>query len=98
MDRNELKTRLAEFERLGRDGQVSFRLARLDESTSGLERGQFVLRIIAPWAAGKSFDEIMDPLLDILWQSTDEETRGGISAIQVAPDEETWEVARQLAA
>ena len=98
MDRDELKRRLAEFEQLGRSGQLPFRVARLDEPASGLERGAYVVRIVAPWAAGKSFDEIMDPLLDVLWQSTDEETRGSISAIYVVPNEETWEIAGQLAA
>lgn len=98
MDKHELRTRLAEFERLGTSERLPFRVARLEEPASGLERGAYVLRIVAPWAAGKSFDEIMDPLLEVLWQSTDEETRGSISSIYVVPSEEAWETAKQLAA
>lgn len=88
MDREELRNRLRPFEQLGAARALPFHIERLDEPPSGLERGQYALRIVAPWAAGKSFDEMMDPLLDLLWESTDEPTRAAISSIVVAPSVE----------
>ena len=88
MDKGELKKILLPFEQLGAERSLPFHIERLDDPTSGLERGQYVVRIVAPWAAGKSFDETMDPLLDLLWDSTDEKTRGAISSIVVAPSVE----------
>lgn len=85
MDRAELKQRLHGFEQLGQQGDRPFQIARLDEDLSGFGYGTYILRIFAPWAAGKSFDEIMDPLLALLWQSTDPETRGAISSVRVSP-------------
>lgn len=98
MDRAELRESLIPFEQLGKERELPFRIARLDDPASGLERGQYVLRIVAPWAAGKSFDEIMNPLLELLWMSTDVKTRAAISAIYVVPAEQAWELASQFVA
>lgn len=61
MDRDELRHRLEAFERLGQQGTLPFKVARLEDDVSGFGNGTYILRIVAPWAAGKSFDEIMDP-------------------------------------
>ena len=98
MDREELKRRLVPFEELGQQRGLPFTILRYDDPPSGLERGQYALRIVAPWAAGKSFDEKMDPILDLLWESTDEETRGGISSILVEADEQALNSSWLLAA
>ena len=92
MDRNELRQRLRDFERLGQQGDRPFQIARLDEDLSGFGYGTYILRIFAPWAAGKSFDETMDPVLALLWQSTDPETRGAISSVRVSPHEADTEI------
>ena len=84
MNRNELMQRLRGFEKLGREGELRFQIARLDDDNSGFGNGTCILRIFAPWAAGKSFDETMDPLLKLLWESTDPETRGAISSLRVS--------------
>lgn len=88
MDREELKRRLIPFEKLGEQRGLPFTILRYDEPASGLERGRYALRIVAPWAAGKSFDEKMDAIIDLLWDSTDVETRSGISSILVEADEQ----------
>lgn len=87
MDRDELRYRLQAFEQLGQQGDRPFHIARLDEDVSGFGNGTYIVRIVAPWADGKSFDEIMDPLLALLWQSTDPETRGAISSLRISPHE-----------
>ncbi|WP_210516313.1 hypothetical protein [Hymenobacter terricola] len=92
MDRDELKKRLHKFEELGYAGNLKFRIARLDEDDSGFGNGTYIVRIFAPWSVGKSFDEIMDPLLELLWQTTDPETRGAISSLRVSPHEADTEV------
>jgi len=87
MDRSELKQRLRAFEQVGQSGSRLFQVVRLDDDTSGFGNGTYIVRILAPWASGKSFDEIMDPLLELLWQTTDPETRGAISSLRVSANE-----------
>lgn len=92
MDRSELKQRLRAFEQAGQSGELRFWVARLDEDISGFGNGTHIVRVFAPWAAGKSFNEIMDPLLALLWQTTDPETRGAISSLRVSANEADVEV------
>lgn len=86
MDRIELKQRLRRFEALAQERGFPIVL-RLDDDVSGWQQGAYVMRIVAPWSAGLSYDNIMDPLLDALWASTDDETRGAIASVRVSATE-----------
>ena len=87
MDRTELARRLAAFVALGQREGLPFRIVRFDNEFPGVETGTYAVRVVAPWAAGKSFGERMDPLIDLLWRSTDRDTRGGIAYLDVSASE-----------
>ncbi len=87
MDRTELGRLLADFVALGQREGLPFRIVRYDNEYPGVETGVYALRVVAPWAAGKSFSERMDPLIALLWRSTDRDTRGSIAYLDVSASE-----------
>lgn len=89
MDSQTLKQRLQPFVELGQREGLPFEIVGLDDAIPGLTNDNYIVRIVAPWTAGKSFDQTMDPLLDLLWRSTSSDQREGIAMLQVSPSRES---------
>ena len=83
MDRDALRQRLDDFIALGRREGKPFEIIRMDDTIPGIKSGSFILRIVAPWAAGLTWPAATREILDLLWRSTDVETRLAIYSFSV---------------
>lgn len=86
MDSQTVKKNLQPFVELGRQEGWPFEIMKLDDAIPGLPDDNYIVHIVAPWAAGQSFDQTMDQLLELLWRSTSAEERRGIAMLRVSPD------------
>lgn len=85
MDREALKQQLAPFVALGQQEGKPFDIVRLDDAIPGIDSGAFIVRIVAPWAGEPATGDVYRTLTDILWRSTDVDTRRAIFALNVRP-------------
>ncbi len=83
MDRATLLTQLSPFISLGQREGKPFEIVRLDDAIPGVESDSFIVRIVAPWSA--TVGDAYGVLTDLLWRSTDVETRRAIFALNVRP-------------
>ena len=88
MDSKQLVERLQPFLELSRQANKPLEIVRLDEALPGLPGNGYVVHLLAPWSADKSFGETMDTVLDFLWQTTDVALRTEIATLNVQAQRE----------
>ncbi len=81
MDSTTLKQQLAAFVELGKQEGKPFTIVRFDEAIPGIATGRFIVRIVAPWAGQPGMEDVYRVLTNLLWRTTDAETRRAVSAL-----------------
>ncbi|PRY36027.1 hypothetical protein CLV58_113158 [Spirosoma oryzae] len=81
MDRDTLETKLQPFVLACAEKGYQLRAHCLDEAYPGDSSTSYFLRVTADWIDTMDCSGALDVLLDILWDTTDTETRAMIFAI-----------------
>ncbi|MEX8547971.1 MAG: hypothetical protein V5804_10260 [Mucilaginibacter sp.] len=83
MDRTELKQLLQPFiAKCAEKGRALTEIC-LKEAFPGDISTSYIVQVKAPWVDGVDSWEAIDFLVDVLWETTDEETRKKVFSIQI---------------
>lgn len=85
MDSTTLKQQLLPFVELEKREEKPFTIVRFAEAIPGMATGQFIVRIVAPWAGQPGTEDVYRVLNDRLGRSTDEAARLAIAALNARP-------------
>jgi hypothetical protein len=83
MDRTELKDLLKPFEAKCAEKGKSLTGICIEDAFPGDSSTSFIVQVKAPWVDDMYCSDAIDFLFDILWETTDEETRKKVFFIQV---------------
>lgn len=83
MDRTKLKSLLQPFEtKCAKKGKPLDRIC-IEEAFPGDASTSYIIQVKAPWLDNMHCSDALDFLFDMLWETTDEETRKKIFSIQI---------------
>lgn len=84
MDKAELTRNLQVFQATCKERGYPLRDLCLEEAYPGISSTSFTVKVVAEWADTLgSCSDALDILIDILWETVDEETRKHIFAINI---------------
>ncbi len=66
-------------------------LMGLEKQFPGFYDPGYVVQLVAPWSAALSYKQTMDIVVDLLWETTTEAKRQGVSSLDVRPRREDFE-------
>lgn len=83
MDRNELINHLQSFKQQCDKENLTIRDIHLEEVYPGMPSTSFIvcLKGFKDWTEEMSYSDVLDKLIDILWRTTEAETRQSIFAV-----------------
>lgn len=89
MDRKQLKELLQPFSKQCSEKGKPLTDMCLEEAFPGDSSTSYIVQVKADWIDRMSLSDAIDFLFDILWETTDEETRRKIFSIQVLDTKDT---------
>lgn len=96
MDRRELKELLKPFiDKCAEKGRPLTNVC-IEEAYPGDNSTSYIIQVTAPWIYQMSCFNALDILFDILWETTDEETRKKVFSIQILNSNEQLELLPEL--
>lgn len=83
MDREQLKEKLESFRALAEKNGYPLTDLCIEEAYPGDSSSSYIIKVLAPWVDNMDCSQALDILIDILWETVDEETRKYVFAINI---------------
>lgn len=96
MDKRELKELLKPFIAKCAENGKPLSDVSIEEAYPGDNSTSYIIQVVAPWIYEMSCFNALDFLFDILWETTDEETRRKIFSIQILNNKEELQLVPEL--